>query len=90
MDFRNLRYFVAVADELGFRRAAQRLHVSQPAVSQQVRKLEEDLGVRLFDRTPRRVALTPAGEAFVVEARRILEQADEARRTALEVLGAVS
>jgi DNA-binding transcriptional LysR family regulator len=87
MDFRNLRYFVAVAEERGFRRAAQRLHVSQPAVSQQVRKLEEDLGVQLIERTPRRVALTPAGEAFLVEARRILQQVDHARRS-LEVAAA--
>ena len=87
MDFRTLRYFVAVAEELGFRRAAQRLHVSQPAVSQQVRKLEEDLGVQLLERTPRRVALTPAGEAFVVEARRILQQVDQARHS-LEVAAA--
>ncbi|HEY4408273.1 MAG TPA: LysR substrate-binding domain-containing protein [Acidimicrobiia bacterium] len=83
MDFRNLRYFVAVAEELHFHRAAERLHVAQPAVSEQVRKLEEDLGVRLLERTARRVTLTPAGEAFVVEARRVLHQAAQARQAAL-------
>lgn len=82
MDFRNLRYFVAVAEELHFRRAAERLQVAQPTVSEQVRKLEEDLGVRLLERTSRRVTLTPAGEAFVVEARRVLQQGEQARQAA--------
>jgi DNA-binding transcriptional LysR family regulator len=82
MDLRHLRYFVAVAEELHFRRAAERLHVAQPAVSEQVRRLEEDLGVLLLERTPR-VALTPAGEAFVVEARRVLQQAERARQAAV-------
>src|SRR5687768_18474084 len=81
MELRHLRYFVAVAEELHFRRAAERLHVAQPAVSEQVRKLEDDLGVRLLERTPR-VALTSAGEAFLIEARRVLHQADQARRAA--------
>ena len=79
MELRQLRYFVAVAEELHFSRAAERLQVVQPAVSEQVRKLEAELGVRLLNRTKRTVSLTEAGAALLTEARRVLQQVEVAR-----------
>ena len=78
MELRHLRYFTAVAEELNFRRAAARLHVTQPALSRQIRDLEQELGVELIIRTTSGVALSPAGKAFLSEARRILELSAEA------------
>src|SRR5262245_55511020 len=82
MELRHVRYFVAVAEELHFRKAAERLHVAQPAVSEQIRKLEQELGVKLFNRSQRRVGLTPAGVALLEQARHVLRHAEVARQAA--------
>jgi DNA-binding transcriptional LysR family regulator len=75
-ELRTLRYFVAVASDLHFGRAAARLHIAQPSLSVQIQKLERSLGVPLFERTSRRVVLTGAGEVLLAEARALLEEAD--------------
>lgn len=78
MELKHLKSFLSVAEQLSFGRAARQLHLSQPALSGQIRRLEEDLGVRLFLRNRRTVELTEAGKVFLAEARSILEHADEA------------
>jgi DNA-binding transcriptional LysR family regulator len=85
LELRQLRYFVAVAEELHFRRAAARLHISQPPISQQIRQLEQELGCRLLQRTRRRVELTAAGEAFMRDARALLHELDGAVETARRI-----
>lgn len=89
-DFRQLRYFIAVAEELSFTRAAQRLHLSQPPLSQQIQALEQDLGVRLLERDKRNVALTAPGRLFLDQARQILAMADEARTQVAEAAAGFS
>ncbi|WP_459754971.1 LysR family transcriptional regulator [Streptomyces sennicomposti] len=80
MELRTLRYFVTVAEELHFGRAATRLHMSQPPLSRAIRQLEADLGARLFARSPTGVRLTPAGSVLLDEARALLDRADRVRR----------
>ncbi|MBV9356001.1 MAG: LysR family transcriptional regulator, partial [Chloroflexi bacterium] len=82
MELRHLRYFVTVAAELHYARAAQRLFISQPALSQQVRSLEAELGLKLLERNRRGVRLTPEGVAFLAEARAVVQQADHAAAVA--------
>ena len=83
MDRAGLECFVALAEELHFGRAAERCHISQPAMSQQIRRLEQELNVRLAHRTKRVVSLTRAGDVYVVEARKLLRQMEDAAALAL-------
>lgn len=98
MQFRQMRHFIVVAEELHMHRAAERLNMAQPALSQQIKALEERLGVTLFSRANRRLTLTPAGDAFLVKARlaislteqAVLDARQTARRAGVLNLGCVS
>jgi DNA-binding transcriptional LysR family regulator len=90
MELAQLRYFTAVADTLSFTEAAAKLHISQPALSYQIKHLENELGARLFDRTSRRVSLTVDGRAFLPLAQAVLLKAEEAVRVMEERLGVVT
>ncbi len=89
MEIHQLRYFLAVAHARNFSRAAERCHVAQPSLSQQILKLENELGEKLFERGGREVILTPAGEIFRSHAERVLDEIDDARQKIGEVRGQV-
>ena len=89
VDLRQLLYFVAVAGELNFTRAAERLHISAPALSQQIKALERHLGVQLLVRDTRHVRLTPAGEVLAQSGRRLLDDGDSAVRQARTIAGLI-
>ncbi len=94
MELRHLRYFRTVATELHFGRAAEKLHIAQPPLSKQIQDLEAELGFELFTRTKRSVALTPAGQAFLIEVNQIFQQLDRSidigRKTSRGELGQIS
>src|SRR6266446_5241928 len=90
MEIHQLRYFIAVVDEGSFSRAAAREHVAQPSLSQQIQKLEAEMGERLFDRLPRSVVVTEAGKCLLEYARKILAEIADARRCVDELKGEVA
>ncbi|MFF2848382.1 LysR family transcriptional regulator [Streptomyces sp. NPDC058001] len=90
MELRTLRYFVAVAEELHFGRAASRLHMSQPALSRAIKQLESEVGAALFDRSSAGVALTPVGTVLLDEARALLDRADRVRVRVAAAAGAAT
>jgi len=85
MELRHLRYFITVAEELNFSKAALKLYTAQPSLSQQIKDLEEDVGVKLLHRTKRKVELTEEGAVFLEQARLTLAQADKAVAMARQV-----
>lgn len=85
MELRHIRYFTAVAEELSFRKAAERLNVTQPSLSEQIRQLEAEIGARLLDRDTHHVALTAAGRSFLESAAKILREAEDGSRTARRI-----
>jgi DNA-binding transcriptional LysR family regulator len=85
MELRHLRYFVHVAEEQHYRRAAERLRIAQPALSRQIQDLEDEIGFKLFDRLPRGVKISAAGKSFLIDARRILHEVTEAAARAKRV-----
>ncbi|MBU6486798.1 MAG: LysR family transcriptional regulator [Burkholderiales bacterium] len=89
MELRHLRYFIAVAELRSVRAASEQLHVTQPAISRQIQDLEEAVGAALFERTPRGLTLTPAGQAYLSEARDILARVDGANRLARRIASGV-
>jgi DNA-binding transcriptional LysR family regulator len=88
VELRHLRYFVAAAETENVSRAALKLHVSQPALSRQIRDLEDEIGFCLLERTAKSVRLTDSGRAFLSDARALLQQADEAVKKARAIAGA--
>ena len=86
MDLRRVRYFVAAAEDLHFGRAARRMNIVQSALSQQIKRFEDELAIELFDRSTHEVRLTEAGHYMLHECRRLLEQADKTTRIAKEAI----